>query len=183
MVQSLKAVVPLLAKHMGIAPNALYERQRALIRAGLLNKPQGRGPGSGVQADPISVATLLVAALSTDSLAETQKRTRELGRARPVDRDQECPLTHRSSFLDALAQVFTIDRLAKAVTRISVDRTNSHGQIEYLEHGIPRASEFVTSQKPISAKLRVVASIDEPTLKKIASDLADIFATGQNSAP
>jgi hypothetical protein len=73
---SLKALIPPLAKLWGLNPNALYERQRALIRAGLLEARPGRGPGSGVEASPESVAMLLISVLATDSLSEVEEKTR-----------------------------------------------------------------------------------------------------------
>ena len=63
---SLKGLIPRLAHELGMTPDALYERQRALVRAGLLKGVEGKGPGSGVRATPYATALLLIAVLAAD---------------------------------------------------------------------------------------------------------------------
>lgn len=75
---SLKSLIPKLALALGMTPAAIYERQRALVRAGLIQQRPGHGPGSGVLATPQSVAMLLIAILATDSLSETELKPRSL---------------------------------------------------------------------------------------------------------
>src|SRR5215211_4926587 len=58
---SLKALIPAIAQVLEMNPATLYERQRALVRSGLLKTKSGRGPGSGVRASADSVAILLIA--------------------------------------------------------------------------------------------------------------------------
>jgi hypothetical protein len=78
MTSSLKAFIPKLAKALEMNPTALYERQRALIRGGLLETKAGHGPGSGVRLSPESVAMLLVSILATSSLVDVEAKTREV---------------------------------------------------------------------------------------------------------
>ena len=49
---SLKSLIPELARALDMTSAALYERQRALVRASLLQQRPGHGPGSGVVATP-----------------------------------------------------------------------------------------------------------------------------------
>ena len=87
---SLKSLIPLLAQTLETTPAALYERQRALVRAGLIAAEPGRGPGSGVRATPHSVAMLLLSLLATGSLSETEKQTKALANLKSKD---GCPIT------------------------------------------------------------------------------------------
>ena len=73
--RSLKGWAPGLAKIFNTTPAAVYERQRALVRAGLIAAGPGRGPGKGVQATPRTIAALLIGMLVTESLTEAVELT------------------------------------------------------------------------------------------------------------
>jgi|APCry1669193181_1035450.scaffolds.fasta_scaffold75043_2 hypothetical protein len=64
--------------------DALYERQRELVRCGLLPVRGGRGPGSGVPLTAETLATFLIGLLATDSLSEVGPRTEQFCNARPI---------------------------------------------------------------------------------------------------
>ncbi len=64
--------------------DALYERQRELVRCGLLPVIGGRGPGSGVPLTSDTLATFLIALLVTESLKEVGELTTVLSGARPL---------------------------------------------------------------------------------------------------
>src|SRR6516162_715678 len=66
----LKTYLPQIAPLLGMSAEMAYERQRALVREGILKLRPGRGPGSGVSADEDSLAVLLVSILSHDLLTE-----------------------------------------------------------------------------------------------------------------
>jgi hypothetical protein len=63
---SLKAILPRIAPVLGLTPDALYERQKILVQKGLLQKPVGRGRGSG-QKPTVDAAAVLVAAVMVGS--------------------------------------------------------------------------------------------------------------------
>jgi hypothetical protein len=75
--RSLKDVIENnLTEILGIPAATIYERQRRLVAGGSLESAeQMRGPGGGVRATPLAVATLLISLLATDSLTDTHKRT------------------------------------------------------------------------------------------------------------
>jgi hypothetical protein len=85
---SLKAYSIEMAGYLGLSPLAVYERQRALARLGVLPTIEGRGPKSGVRATPESVAPLLVAALYADSLSDIDNRLLRLLNAKPAEMEQ-----------------------------------------------------------------------------------------------
>jgi len=117
---SLKSITPTLARWVGITPAALYERQRALVRARLLYPEPGRGPGSGVRATPESVAMLLIALLATGSLSETEEQTTILANLKSATK--HCPLTGKKTFASALAAVFASLETARRVSWIEAER-------------------------------------------------------------
>ena len=67
---SLKAYIPTLAQYLSVSPDALYEKQRTLIRSGLLVPVAGRGPGSGVKVSVPAVSLLTMSVLATEGLAD-----------------------------------------------------------------------------------------------------------------
>src|SRR6266478_7122708 len=79
---SLKAFAPILASTLGTTPAAIYERQRALIRAGALPTPVGRGRGNGLPATAETAALMLMAFMVTDNLSDTDGRVQKLAEAR-----------------------------------------------------------------------------------------------------
>ncbi|WP_457492216.1 hypothetical protein [Tardiphaga sp. P5_C7] len=75
---SLKSFLPVLAETFGTTPDALYSRQRALVRMGLLPSNEGKGPGSGVVLNADTLAVMLIAIMAADTLAETDGRVARL---------------------------------------------------------------------------------------------------------
>src|SRR5277367_5374558 len=96
MTHSLKSGVPEFARILNETSDALYERQRALDREGLLESTPGKGPGSGVRATPESIAMLTIGMLASVSLVDVGPLARSFSRAVPIE--SECPLTGAKSF-------------------------------------------------------------------------------------
>jgi hypothetical protein len=118
-VTSLKTFIPTLAAALDMKPAAIYERQRALMRAGLLKVRPGKGPGSGVLADAESLAMLLIS-LATPSLSEVERQTKALAGLK--SRKKSCPVTGKRTFASALAAVLQSEELAKRASFFQVER-------------------------------------------------------------
>ena len=166
----LKGYIPALARLLGTTPAALYERQRALVRAGLIEAEEGRGPGSGVRATPKTVALLLIAELCTTVLGEVPQRTRALARAKPVM--GKCHFTRADTFLSAFSAVLFSYGMADRVTEIVISRRDETAHIRYRNY-LPASIEEATSSFIGKAKdgIRIQAVIETALLQKIASDV------------
>src|SRR4051812_46787232 len=81
---SLKSFLYVIADSVGQSPAALYERQRVLVRHGLLPVREGRGPGSGVPLTAETLATFLIGLLVSDGLTNLAEHTANLCSARPL---------------------------------------------------------------------------------------------------
>lgn len=125
---SLKGFIPSLARELQVTPAALYERQRALVRSGLLQSDGGRGPGRGLAASPKSVSLLLSSLLAQDGLSGAEKHTKALANLKSVD-SGGCPLTGQKTFARAFAEVLANEEIAKQVPRVTVDRSDK-GPVE-----------------------------------------------------
>jgi hypothetical protein len=164
---SLKAQMPHLARLLGTSSVTLYEKQRALVRAGLLDAGTGWGPGSGVRATADSIALLLISAMVSDnSLTDVETRAGGIVTAAPVGGDQ-CPLTGMRSFRDALASVLTLASQSDRVIEISVSRTAARAKIVYRDGRRTAVSEF-TAPGADEPGLSVVATLAGDTLRYIA---------------
>ena len=84
---SLKSFLYGVAPIVGISPAALYERQRALVKLGLLTVTPGRGPGSGVPLTADNVAVMVICLLAAESLGDVDQRVADLCNALPADAD------------------------------------------------------------------------------------------------
>jgi hypothetical protein len=155
---SLKALIPKLAGALGASPAALYERQRALVRAGLLHPLPGHGPGSGVRATPESVALLLIALLATSSLTETEEQTARIMNLKSATK--RCPLTGKRTFSTALGSVLASEHLAKRVQSIGVERGGDEAVAEIVfDREAETTSRFGFAHKTYEAGLIAGAAI------------------------
>jgi len=116
-----------------MSPAALYERQRVLVRLGVLTERKGRGPGSGVKLTAESLAALLTSVLITDNLSEVDDRVDRLLKT-PVDtertlaRDRERAIT----FGGMLASIFTSH--ADVDWYVQVQRQKMYAVIHGFDH-------------------------------------------------
>jgi hypothetical protein len=156
-----------------MTPAALYERQRALVRAGLLQAKRGRGPGSGVRLTANTVALLLIAVLATDSLSDTEEKARAVAKLRSATR---CSLTGANTFGSALAAILASSDISKRVRSISVTRTGPTAEI-YTQGvsdsspEVPPGSSFGTPGEGRLAGIVVGGQIREETLNAITEAL------------
>jgi len=178
MISSLKGYIPGLARLLETTPAALYERQRALVRAGLLAPEEGRGPGSGVRATAPSVALLVLSVLATESLSETDARVLALADMRPIG-SEECPLTRARSFGQALAALFGRVAQASKVTEITVSRSADRASFTYREGRQTKTSDFAGADKAEPA-ISVSASLGHDLLMKISKDVKDMVLESFN---
>jgi len=180
-VASLKAYIPGLARILGTTPDALYERQRALVRAGLIDTGEGRGPGSGARATAPAVALLLISTLATDRLNESGFRAQTLANARPKN-GSRCPFTGMVKFADALATVLTQSRKTAGVIEITISRTADRAEIKYRTGtGPARISEF-TGPSPSEPGISVAATLNNDLLQTVASDVQSIILESFNNS-
>jgi DNA-binding IscR family transcriptional regulator len=178
---SLKAFIPVIAKVVDMTPAALYERQRALVRAGLLHSEGGRGPGSGVRATPESMAMLLISLLATGSLSDTETQTKIVASLK--SKTKHCPLTGKKTFASALTAVLASEDTAKRARWLELERggSKSGASLFYYPRAIdvlsdrdhPVASEFGFVGAHRKAALSVQATLTLP-LHAIAHTLKEI---------
>ncbi len=184
---SLKAYGALLAWRLGMTPAALYERQRALVREGILTQSEGRGPGSGVHAAPYSVALLLVSVLATDSLSETAEKTRIFAPAKSTATNGHCPLTRQKTFVEAVAVLLDMTRQHwRKIVNVIVDRTTGFATITYEDDLSSGDSIFAIQARPDTklpapTKLIVHAILRRDLVIEIARDLKKIAESEQRN--
>lgn len=162
MATSLKSSLPVIARILGEKETTLYERQRALVREGLLHSAEGHGPGSGVRATPESMAVLLIGMLATVSLSEVGQYARSIAKAVPGG--GKCPLTGAGTFQGALTALLTDARLAERIDEIRVLINGGYATIQH-DKGTPTV---FMAKKHRAAGLRIEASIVSETLCKLA---------------
>jgi len=177
---SLKSFAPVLASNLGMTPAAIYERQRALIRANVLPAPIGRGRGNGLSATAETVALMVIAVMATGNLSDTDKRVKTLAGARSVEKlagaqfddwrhKTGCALTRARDFRAALVAILESEQLAGAVRSVSVSRNNLAATI-YFQRGRRRhieVSNFGEQSEAIATGLKVKAEISGDVLEAI----------------
>jgi hypothetical protein len=170
---SLKSLTPDLAPLLGITQSALYERQRALERAGLLKAESGRGPGSGVRATPKAVAALIASALATDSLSEVETEALVLARLRAED--GVCPVTGKRAFGQALSALLASPEMSAKTLEIIFWRGEKRARIDFIAEKPPidkTCSAFGSGLNP-TRLLRIQASLEGFPLVQIANLLRE----------
>jgi hypothetical protein len=145
---SLKAFLPQLADVIGTTPAALYERQRALVRQGVLHPLVGRGPGSGVELSADAVAALLISVGAAWSLSEVDSRIIKYCQAQSAT--GKCLLTNQKKLRGALAVILTDPNLLGRVASITVHHDYPLAAIDYRrEDGETELSLFGNAAKPL----------------------------------
>jgi hypothetical protein len=188
MMTGLKSFLPTLGDILRYQPAALYERQRELVRLGLLTAGKGRGPGSGVKLSEDAVAVMLIALLVTDSLSETDERIKifcDLRASRP------CRLTGANTFREAVAAILSSTKIAERVTLLNVDRSERlaalHAKQPFVNTNfgetILRTSRLGTVAFPKHAAIiKTSSQIAGSSLTQIARELAEVASGVRGSA-
>jgi hypothetical protein len=148
MSKSLKSCLPVLAEAFSEKPDTLYERQRALVREGLLDALPGHGRGSGVRATPESVAMLTIGMLASVALADVGPLARSFSNAASIT--SECPLTAGKTFHGALSRILSDESLANRVNGISIRVNEGQAAIAFDGGNIAMDMEFAM----LAARLR-----------------------------
>jgi hypothetical protein len=172
---SLKSFVPFLADYLGLTADALYERQRVLVRTGVLVGPAGRGPGSGVRATPSSVAQLILAVLATNDLSEVDEKVRQLGAGRAEK--HVCPLTGADCFAGALELLLSSEVMASKVWWIEVSQSDLKAEIVYGKKGRKNPENSVFGKRPVLRglhRLSVKAQLPAQAVQEICGRMQQI---------
>ena len=171
---SLKAYIPTLAPFLGVSPDALYEKQRALIRSGLLLPVEGRGPGSGVKVSVPAVSLLILSVLATDSLAEIDTTVRVLGAARAETKS--CALTGGIEFGQSLEIVLAQASTARRISWIQVVRQVQRASIVFSSANRKKSLSTDFGKGALGRNFQLTTTVELPGFAVwcIASDLSDI---------
>lgn len=175
---SLTSFLPILVPHLGMTQAAIYERQRALVRLGLLPQPTGRGRGSGAKATPETAALIFLSVLATDSLSEMDERIANLASAKiwTWRKRKTCGLTRATTFIDAISAILADPALASRVQSIHVERQAQEGGIHWAHARSKNldVSNFVTAPSRVitPSSIRVSARLDGGALRQAAAVLA-----------
>ena len=170
----LKSYLPVLAGHLNVTEDVLYERQRRLTRAGLLTGSVGRGPGSGVRVSAPVVTLMVLTMLATDDLSEADGRAEFLA-ASPSD-SRRCPLTGATTFKGALELVFASESIASTVLQVEVLRSTLQGEIWYQRKGRRTPSISYFGREGDQSGRQIRCCLPGPDIKAISRELAAIAA-------
>jgi hypothetical protein len=174
---SLKGYIPKLADLLGMTPALLYERQRELVRSGLLARKPGHGPGSGVEATPLTVATLLIAATASNELSETTEKTRELS---DVARRRG-----KGRFLEAVSELLGSPSKAETVAAMTISRSYPHAKIFWRQDRALRVSsdgDTFDVPRRTQPPVRIMVEVDGSVVSEIARDLAKFSPDSSHDA-
>ena len=179
--ESLRNYGATLCGYFGSTRDALYERQRLLIRGGMLEL-EGRGRGGGSKATPRNVALLVISQMATDTLAGSEANIRATAAAKRTGGISSL-LPGVATFLDGLEMVLSSVSLAEKTGEAVISRTSPHprlmfnGPLASLGNGvkcnIPKGLstlEFSLS-KNLPPSYRVEARLETERLVAIARDL------------
>lgn len=117
------------AEALEVKPTTLYERQRALVRVGLLPQPKSRGRNSGgAMATPDTVAMVLLSLLATDSLSEVDERIATWAQLRAIEenlpgpRVGKCHLTGQKNLHAALSYCLSQENDDENYYQVEINR-------------------------------------------------------------
>ena len=179
---SLKGYTPIFASILGMSAAALYERQRALVREGLLNANEGRGPGSGVRATAPGIALLILSVLASDRLTESVERTRILAESELAGIPDNFEYAGLKTLLDFITYILTQKAASIRVSQITVSRTSDFAEITYSDDN--GNTQFVEFRGPAwqEPAISISASMNRTPLQKLAEHVQAIMAEKSDEA-
>jgi hypothetical protein len=171
---SLTGFLPTLAPRLGLTPAALYERQRLLVKMKLLQKPVGRGRGSGAIASPETVAWVILAVLVADNLSDIGGRLKVFAHGKIGAR--KGPFRKDCSLIDALRTILDRPEIAAKISAFIVNRQVNTTLVGWMVGEAPNIENeyilFGESNEPDEfPDLLVRASIGADLLREIATNL------------
>lgn len=151
LMQSLKTFLPILSKLIDVRPDQAYERQRLMVKAGILRAREGRGPGSGVAATGKNVALLLVALLVGEFRDRAISSVRSVANARPLS---ECPVNGNATFAEAIAGMIEagFPNFLDWPSEIVVQRDTLCGEIRWEADALPSAIFYPAHKKSLDRR-------------------------------
>lgn len=178
----LKTYLPQIAPLLGMSTEMAYERQRALVREGLLKPRPGRGPGSGVTADENSLAVLLISILSHDLLTEAPA-TKVYCELR--NSQDNCPVTGATTFRETLSTLLANPVLPAETILVEVMRGHEpHADVSFVDEDMDVTSTFHRDKwRPFrfefpANKVFHIVQIDQDLLRVLAEDIAQFKRDG-----
>jgi hypothetical protein len=165
---SLKRLITDVSTLTGMSQAAVYERQRALVRARLLKTERGRGPGSGVRGTPESMALLLISLLATGNLSDVGLSTSTF--ANLENKEDSCPLTGKRTLAEAVTALLASKELARSIITINLSQETKESEIAYRD---PSKGGSISSSKfglagPEGPGLRMSASLSGDVVERLA---------------
>jgi hypothetical protein len=185
MIGGLKAYLPRLAEIVGSTPASLYERQRALVRLGLLSAQPGRGPGTGVKLSADSLAVMIISILATENLSDIDKRVVRLCNARPTP-ESTCKVTGARTLRQAVTTLFSSPAFSREGDRnigVAVHRPRS-ARIMFFERGTESRStlfEAASDRSNRRAMIHTTAQADSDLIRIIADDLSALLPQNEGN--
>ena len=167
---SLKGFIPGLARILGMNPASLYERQRVLVAARMLEVEGGRGPGSGVRLTVPAVITLLLSVLGSESLSESPARMETLLWSKP-SKSSTGPLARQKSLLSAIRWLLVTSGEADSLVELAVSQNSDRAWFRFSDG---TTDEFVVS-KATQPAIERLARIDGAVVRQIAADVQAIL--------
>jgi hypothetical protein len=171
--KSLQQRLPVLAEILNANRTTLYERQRALVREGLLETLPGHGRGSGVAATPESIAMLTIGMLSSVNLADAGPLARSFSEAGSIT--AKCRFTGAKTFHGALSRILLDESLAKRVNGVTVRVNAGHAAIAFDGGNVAIDIDFAL----LAASM---ASRGAKNVKISPSPSVSVFATKKHQA-
>lgn len=162
-----------------MTPAALYERQRALARAGILFSEGNRGPGSGVRTTTGSVSCLLLGAVVAETLGSVADQVRVLTELRVEG--AQCALTGHKKLLDVMCQMLVSEAASRDMSELSVSKNSARAVLTFKKKGVVQQSIFTDgSSEPPAIRTDVV--ISSKVIVPLALDVrAAILAKSEES--
>jgi hypothetical protein len=171
--KSLQGCLPDIAEVLRVNRATLYERQRALVREGLLDALPGHGRGSGVRATPESIAMLTISTLASVSLADVGPLARSFSEAGSIA--SKCPLTGAKTFHAALGRIISDESISKRVNGITVRVNAGHAAIGFDGGNVEMDMDFVLLTTSLASRGAKNVKISPPPS-------VSVFATKKHQA-
>ena len=156
-----------------------------MVAAKVLNLRPGRGPGSGVELNGKSVATMLLALVSSEIRSVTVERVKSLIKYKPVYPRGPCAVTGALNLLDSVAIGLERDCLWRSrratLSGLRVARNENTAYVVW-QHAKGIFVQKFSSDEPSDDPIQVQITLADTALENIIADLRAYMNNAEKEA-
>jgi len=163
-----------LASQLGLKPDEVYGRQRALSDAGLLIDTERKGRGGGAALNAENLAALTIAILCAHSRSDVEAYAKEYMDLPIIRQDSSVLAEIGYTLFDFLVHAIKSPMFSDHIEHVTVSRSRRHAIVQWT-HSVGETFFLFSYEDFRFASFEEQALMSGGVIYKISSDYAELF--------